>query len=264
MVAKTIALPNIHKIFLPDPGHVILEVDLAQADARVVAWDADVPNLKAIFNDPTKDLHDENAKAIYERVDKYTRPLAKRGVHAVNYVITARSLSVSLGISIPEANHFIESWFKANPQIPEWHNRIQDELETTRTIRNAFGFRKVFYERIEHVLPQAVAWIPQSTVAIAINKALLNIHRNLKYVQILSQIHDSLILQIPKHRFPNCLPELKKHFMIEIPYDDPLILPPTIEASTISWGHVQPCTWEGEFEGSKDMTPLAMKIAAGF
>lgn len=258
MVAKTINLPNIHKIFLPDPGHVILDIDLAQADARVVAWDSNAPGLKAIFNDPSKDLHDENAIAIFGKVDKYTRPLAKRGVHAVNYVITARSLATSLEISLGQAEFFMRAYFKAHPEIEAWHERIQDELETTRTIRNAFGFRKVYFERIDAVLPQAVAWIPQSTVAIAINKALLNIHRNLPYVQILSQVHDSLVLQIPRRKFPDCLPEIKKNFLIEIPYSDPLILPPTIEASTVSWGHCKGITWEGEFNS------LTEKRAAGF
>src|SRR6516225_7674462 len=42
-------LPNIRKMFVPDPGKVIVDADLAGADAQVVAWRADDPKLKAAF-----------------------------------------------------------------------------------------------------------------------------------------------------------------------------------------------------------------------
>lgn len=258
MVAQTIALPNIRKMFIPDPGYVICDCDFDQADARVVAWDADAPKLKEIFNDPTKDLHDENAKTLFGRVDGRTRPLAKRGVHATNYLITVRNLAKALNISLREAEHFVDTWFAAHPQIPEWHDRIEEQLYTTRTIYNAFGYRKVYYDRIDRCLTEAVAWIPQSTVAIAINKALLNIYKNLPVVQILIQVHDSLVMQFPRRLFPSILPKIKEQMTVPIPYSDPLILPTSAQVSTISWGHKQDVSWSGEFES------LEVRHKAGF
>jgi len=258
MVAKTITLPNIRKLFLPDSGYVLCDADLDQADARVVAWDAGCPKLKDIFNDPTKDLHDENAKEIYGMVNSYTRPMAKRGVHATNYVITPRSLGTALGITTREAEMFINTWFAKNPEIPVWHSKIQQDLALTRTITNAFGFRKIFYNRIEHILPEAVAWIPQSTVAICINKGLLNLYRQFPHIKILLQVHDSLVFQVPKRTFLRDLPLIKKALSIPIPYTDPLTIPVSIEVSTKSWGNKKPITWEGDF---KD---LETQRAAGF
>ena len=265
MVAKTVALPNIRKLFEPDPGYVLLDCDLDQADARVVAWDAGAPKLKEIFNDPTRDIHNENATTLYGRVDKRTRPLAKRGVHAVNYVITARSLARSLGISIAEAERFISIWFSANPEIPSWHDRIQQDLALTRSVRNAFGFRKVFFDRVESILPQAVAWIPQSTVAIVINKGLLNIHRTLPQVLINMQVHDSLVFQIPRRQFPDILPQIKQCLSVPVPYEnDPLIIPVSAQASMKSWGDCYPIDWEGNFIPNEKLSELQMKNAAGF
>ena len=258
MVAQTITLPNNRKMFKPDPGYVIIDCDFDQADARVVAWDADAPKLKEIFNDPSRDIHDENAKTIFGRIDGRTRPLAKRGVHATNYLATARTLAGSLGISLKEAEYFIDTWFAAHPQIPDWHDGIEEQLYTTRTIFNAFGYRKVFYDRIDRCLTEAVAWIPQSTVAIAINKALYNIHKNLPSVHILIQVHDSLVMQVPRRLYPGILKDIKREMTIPIPYSDPLILPTSAEASALSWGHKKPVTWEGEFED------LPSKRAAGF
>lgn len=258
MVARTIQLPNIRKLFIPDPGYAIIDADFDQADARVVAWDANAPKLKAIFNDPTKDLHDENSLTLFKRLDKYHRSLAKRGVHATNYYITARSLGKSLGITTGAAQHFMDTWFGAHPQIPEWHRRIEREVCTSRIIRNAFGYRKIFYDRPDRILPEAIAWIPQSTVAIAINKALYNIYKNLPEVQILIQVHDSLVMQVQKRKFRELLPKIKEQMTIRIPYEDPLYLPVSAEASTKSWGHKKPVTWEGDFEN------LSVQNAAGF
>ena len=56
MVSKTAPLPNIKKLFKADPGYYICDADLAQADARVVAWEADDDKLKEIFNEEQKQL----------------------------------------------------------------------------------------------------------------------------------------------------------------------------------------------------------------
>lgn len=258
MVAQTIALPNIRKLFKPDPGYIILDADFEQADARVVAWDADAPGLKTIFHDSSKDLHSENALTIFGHVDKRTRSLAKRGVHATNYLISPQSLARSLGISLKEANYFIDKWFTSHPQIPQWHDRLEEQLYSTRTIYNAFGYRKVFFDRIERVLTEAVAWIPQSTVAIAINKALFNIYTNIPEIQLLIQVHDSLVMQVPKHNWKSYLPRIKEAMTIKIPYEDPLYLPTSAEVSAISWGHKQKISWEGDFESP------SQRMSAGF
>lgn len=246
MVAKTVALPNVRKMFIPDPGFVICDSDLAQADAQVVAWEADDQILKDIFHDPDKDLHNENALAIFKRVTPATRQLAKGGVHATNYGASAATLARALGISRYEAQGFIDAWFTAHPGIYEWHRRIEHQLQTTRTIYNKFGFRKVFFDRVDRALPEALAWIPQSTVAITINTGMANIHENLyPDVQVLLQVHDSIVYQVRESKFLELREELKKNLEIVIPYDDPLIIPIGLAASKKSWGDVVDVPWEG-------------------
>jgi hypothetical protein len=46
MVAKTIDLPNVRKLFIPDPGKMIFDADLSGADLYVVVWEADDAGLK--------------------------------------------------------------------------------------------------------------------------------------------------------------------------------------------------------------------------
>ena len=249
MVAQTAQLPNVKKLFLPDEDHVIIDCDLAQADAQVVAWEADDEQLKAIFRDPTADLHTENAKTIFGHFSKRNRSLAKAGVHATNYGASAATLARALGITTQEANRFQRTWFQAHPGIRDWHTRVENQLATTRQVSNRFGNFRYYFDRVQSLLPEALAWIPQSTVALVINRALVNVDANLRgVVTPLMQVHDSLVMQIHKSNYPSILPELKKNMEIVVPYDDPLIIPVGIEMSDTSWGDVREVSWEtGEY-----------------
>ena len=244
MVAQTLALPNVKKLFLPDPGYIIVDCDLAQADAQVVAWECNDVALKEIFQSDTLDLHEENAKAIFGTLTKRNRQLAKGGVHAVNYGAKPRTLAAALGITVYEAERFMKLWFGAHPNIKDWQQRIDMQLATNRTVTNQFGNRRYYFDRVEHLLPEALAWIPQSTVALVINRALVNVDKNLRAsVEPLMQVHDSLVMQIKKTAYPNILPELKANMEIVVPYDDPLIIPVGLEVSTSSWGEVEEADW---------------------
>lgn len=124
MVARTIELPNVKKIFLPDPGYFICDSDLAQADAQVVAWEAGDEALKEVFRDPDADLHNNNAQDIFGKTGGIYRQRSKAGVHAVNYDVKARTLAIALGITIKEAEAFIDTWFTKHPGIYDWQQRI--------------------------------------------------------------------------------------------------------------------------------------------
>jgi len=249
MVAETIELPNLRKMFIPDPGFVIIEGDLARADAQIVAWDAGDEGLKEIFR-AGLDIHTENAKAIYKlgALDPtyMQRHKSKSGVHAVNYVVAAKTLAATLGITIYEAQVFIDDWFAAHPAIKEWHRRIERELANSRSVSNIWGYKRKYFDRTEHLLPKATAWIGQSTVAITINKGMVNVRRSFskKDVQLLLQDHDSLVMQVPKDMYPAIVPEIQKQMLTPIPYADPLTIPVTFSASDISWGDEEPVDLE--------------------
>ncbi len=243
MVAKTVELPNIKKLFIPDHGMVIGDFDLAQADAQVVAWEANDDILKAIFRDPKRDLHNENAEAIYGRVTPDFRQKSKAGVHATNYGVRARTLAVTLGITVREAEAFIARWFDIHPGIVDWHKRIQSQLETDRTITNRFGYRRQYFDRIDSIFNQAVAWIPQSTVALIITKAINTIDGELPYVDFLMQVHDSVICQWYPRDQQRALLGIRQAMETPVPYDDPLIIPAGAEISRRSWGDAKAIPW---------------------
>ena len=249
MVAETIELPNLRRMFVPDPGFIMIEGDLARADAQVVAWDAGDEPLKEIFRQGL-DIHTENAKALYKLGDNepadMQRHKAKAGIHAVNYVVSSKTLAATLDTTVYEAQQFIDDWFEAHPAIKAWHRRIERELAEKRSVTNIFGFTRRYFDRVDQLLPKATAWIGQSTVAIAIDKGMINVRRRFsrKEVQLLLQIHDSLLLQVPENLYPDIILELEKQMLITIPYDDPLIIPVTFSASSVSWGDGEPVDLE--------------------
>ena len=240
-----LVLPNIRKMFVPDTEEQeIFDIDLAGADAQVVAWEADDQELKDAFRSGVK-IHTVNAKTIFgtnagpdgTRMPYYK--YAKIGVHATNYGARPLTIAGHLGISLKEAERFQKVWFGAHPGIKDWHHRIEHQLQTCRYVENAFGYRRYYFERVdEQLLPKALAWIPQSTVAIVTFKAMVAIRKNpnLSLVQLLLQVHDSIVGQYPFIDRATILPILAKTTRIVVPYSDPLIIPWGIKTSLISWG----------------------------
>jgi DNA polymerase I-like protein with 3'-5' exonuclease and polymerase domains len=244
---KQLKLPNLRTIFIPDPGKLIFDCDLEQADAQVVAWEADDDELKALFRDPTIDVHNENCKVAFGRYptgpNDPLRKKVKAGVHLTNYGGNPRTLSKTMGLTVHEASRFQDVWFGAHPGIKRWHDDVSMQLQTRRYVENKFGFRRFYFDRIEHLLPQALAWIPQSTVGLVINHGWLNIDNNLPEVDILLQVHDSLVGQYDKRLDHKIRPLIRQNLLVEVPYDDPLTIGVGIAISDKSWGDVKDESW---------------------
>lgn len=245
-------LPNIRRLFIPDPGHIILDCDLSGADAQVVAWEAEDEDLKDAFRKGLK-LHKKNAADMWgEKFTKLTEGTheydrlydeIKKGVHAANYLVSARTLAITLGWTIREAETFLDRWFSLHPGIRNWHDRTARSLETSRSVTNRFGFRIFYFDRIDNVLSEAVAWLPQSTIAHTCFRGALQVRDHLPWVRILIQVHDSLVMQIPRKRLSDIL-LVQQHLLNTIPYPDPLTIQWGLALSPKSWGDIQKFSWE--------------------
>ncbi len=243
---KDFPLPNLRKMFLPDEGYVIGEFDLPQADARVVAWEAGDEDLIELFSDPTRHLHMENAEVIFGKRPAKSDPqyyYAKQGVHLTNYGGTPRVLAMTLGITMREAEHFQNRWFQKHPKIKEWQRKILMQLQTRRYVENAYGFRRFYFDRIDDLLKEALAWIPQSTVAIATNLGILAVEADddLRTLgtELLLQVHDSSVFQWPIRNNNLVLPRMLERVTISVPYPQPLVFEGGAKISTKSWGDLE-------------------------
>lgn len=246
-------MPNLRQLFVPDEGMILCECDLDRADLQVVVWEADDKELKQMLREGV-DMHLENAKMLFGKKDlskkSYERQTAKGFIHGTNYGGSARTMAANYGLTVHQADQMQKRWFEAHPGIKAWHRRVELQLQTNRTTTNKFGYRRVWFDRIEALLPEALAWIPQSTVGIVINRGMVNLYNNCPYVQLLLQIHDSLLFQIPFGQLSENLPRIRENLLITIPYEDPLIIPVGIKVSPHSWGDCAEIGWEEKERGN--------------
>jgi len=233
--------PNLRKLLVPDPNYTLVEFDLPQADAQVVAWDSGDEKLKAIFKDSTRDLHTENARDIFGACTGKSDPRrqhAKVGVHAVNYKASARVIAAALGIPLAAAELFILNWFKNHPQIVHWHDRLYTQMTNQKFVENKFGYRRYCFDRVEEDHKHAIAWVPQSTVAIITNTGIKRVDDTLSTsgVDFLLQVHDSAVFQVWTKDGPALVSKIRDCMTVKVPYDDPLEMVPDFKASENSWG----------------------------
>lgn len=263
MPTTKIVLPNVRKIIIPDPGYVMFEADLKGADAQVVAWEMEDEDLKTGFRNGI-DIHVKNAEDMwgseFTRLEEgsfaryHKRQECKHTVHGIHYGCTPRTTAIQRGWTVHEAERFHKRWISLHPGVERYHTRVRNALAKDRTIRNPFGFRRVFFDRIDTCFTEALAWIPQSTVALNTYKGAINLEKRYWPWQrergwqpdlrnpegILLQTHDSLN---PQFRCEGCPPpeEIKETLKVVIPYDDPLIIQWDLKRSTKSWGEMEKC-----------------------
>lgn len=282
MAKHQIILPNIRKLFIPDPGYVIFDVDLAGADAQVVAAEAQDDDLRNAF-EAGLDVHDKNATDLWGTAytslagDKDNGPKSrkrkecKQGVHLTNYLGSARTAAMVLGWTVHEAETFQKRWFSIHPGIKQhFHGRIENSIRKTRMVYNMFGYRRVYFDRIDECMSEAVAWVPQSTVAEVSFRGALQLEQcwNARYPAhamsavpandnaklkssilagqsdeplcgLLLQVHDSLVFQIPKSLAYDMkvVQFIRDSLRVPVPYSPrPLTIAWGIARSDKSWG----------------------------
>lgn len=238
--AGGLELPNIRTLFIPDPGYEYFDIDLSAADLRIVVWESDCQEMKAMLR-AGLDPYTEIAKEFYHDpgITKKDprRQTFKSFAHGTNYLGTAKGLAERLGLSVKEAESTQKWYFGKFPEIRKWQDGIKNQVLTRRMVKNVFGYRLYIFERIEGTkMNEVVAWIPQSTVGCLINRIYMKIYQNLKEVQVQLQVHDSLAGQYPIDRAEWCRGRILKEAQIELPYSDPMIIPVGIKTSQKSWG----------------------------
>lgn len=249
-------LPNIRKLFIPDDGQAIFDVDLRNADFYTVVWECDDDAWRLAL-EAGVDQHLFNAGMLFSSAAECTlerlkdrefveyakkkygkeRDFGKRWCHGTNFGGGDRTMAATVGITVRENEKLREKWFYEHPGLKKWHERVWEQVQRHRYVENRFGYRYYFFDRIEGALPEAIAWVPQSTTGCVINRAWDQIDRNLKEAEVLIQVHDSLVGQFDARLKDRMLTEIPEACKVTVPYDRPLVIPVGIKVSEHSWGH---------------------------
>lgn len=236
-------LPNVRTLFIPDPGHTFFDIDLDSADLRIVTWESGCEWMKDHFKNKRKpyvevmrEYYHDNTMAKNSHPREYA--MFKSLCHGTNYLGTADGIAPRIGLNVHETERIQKWYYEMCPEIKKWQDDIKRQVSGRRYVENVFGYRNYFFDRIEGtVFNQAVAWIPQSSVGCLINRAYLNIDRNLPEVEVLLQVHDSLAGQFQSVHGDWALRRIVEEATVPLPYPgDPLIIPVGVVSSNKSWG----------------------------
>lgn len=234
-------LPNVRKLFIPDPGYEFFDIDLDSADLRIVTYESDCKWMKEQFAAGNKP-YVEVAKEYYRdpTITKHHKayPLFKALCHGTNYLGTPEGLAARIGLGVHETQRIQKWYYSMCPEIKKWQDDLINQVNKRRMVQNVFGYRMYFFDRIEGTIyNQAVAWIPQSTVGCLINRAYVNLYKNYPEIHVLLQVHDSLAGQYPSHLRDWAQARILDCARVELPYaGSPLIIPVGIKTSQNSWG----------------------------
>ena len=183
------------------------------------------------------------------------RQLSKKGGHGTNYFGTPRTMSKHLHVPTPIIQNFQNNYFGAFPAIPLWHNWTIKQIKETGTLTTPFGRRRMFFGRGHDASTwrKAIAYVPQSMTGEQIDRGLLQVWRAFPEVQLLNQVHDSILLQLPWLRHRQLIPRVLEVMQVT------LILKhgrkftvPLDAAGGWNWGYSTPANphglkgWKGE------------------
>ena len=198
--------PDMQRLMHSDPGYILVNQDLGQAENRVVAYVSGEDRMISAFEQGI-DIHKQTASLIYNvpmsAVTEEMREGGKRGNHSANYDITAGEFARYYQLSASDAKFVLDSYHRVYPAIREWHASVRYELsQNSRTLVNCFGRRRTFLDRWGlDLFKVAYSFIPQSTIADLMNRyGVLYLYSRqdlFSPVVFLNTIHDSIRYQLP-------------------------------------------------------------------
>lgn len=240
-----IILPNIKKIFIPDVGKEIADADLSGADAMIYGADSECKKLMDFFENPTK-FHKSGKLYAWigsEHLQKYIDADSpeyksyKATHHGVWYGAKYAKIAQVLSCSETKARDLTNFYDFIYPEKAKWHERLNKEVRNKGYISNIFGRRRWFLNKNDKTLENKIfAFKPSSTVADVINRGWINIREQYPDIDILLQVHDSLVMQYNIDKAEEYRPKILKAMEVPLDYNPPIIIPVDMKVSLTSYG----------------------------
>jgi DNA polymerase-1 len=222
---------KIRKAFVATPGHKLVSADYSQIELRLLAEIADIPSLKQAFNDGL-DIHAMTASEMFGVPIKDMPGEVRRRAKAINfgiiYGISAFGLANQLGIPREEASAYIKKYFERFPGIRAYMDATRDYCREHGFVETLFG-RKCHYPEIRASNHSVRAFNEraainarlQGSAADIIRRAMIRMDDALTAkklsAQMLLQVHDELIFEVPDDEVAATLPVVQ-HTMQDAPF----------------------------------------------
>lgn len=202
------------EFLITDEGYVIVETDMSQAEARIVAELADDKYLKHLFASKA-DVHKITASWLFgvdvSKITPENRFIGKTCRHAGNYDMGKRRLMeivntdakkfhINVNLSEYKAGQILDTFHRHSPNIRGvFHEEVQRVLqENNATLVNPYGRQRMFFDRWgKELFKEAYAQLPQSTVPDHLRRAGIRAKR--RFIEsgvdarFVVEAHDALV-----------------------------------------------------------------------
>ena len=214
---------KIRRAFIAAPGTKLVSADYSQIELRLLAEVAEVPALRKAFQDGL-DIHAMTASEMFGVPVQDMPGEVRRRAKAINfgiiYGISAFGLANQLGIPREEAGAYIKKYFERFPGIRDYMDETKEFAKKHGYVLTLFG-RKCHYPDITASNPSIRAFNEraainarlQGTAADIIRRAMTRMDAALTAAklsaQMLLQVHDELIFEVPEKEVEKTLPVIR-------------------------------------------------------
>ncbi|TMK15457.1 MAG: DNA polymerase I [Alphaproteobacteria bacterium] len=215
---------KIRRAFIAADSYKLVSADYSQIELRLLAEIAGIEALKKAFREGL-DIHAMTASEMFGVPVKGMPGEIRRRAKAINfgiiYGISAFGLANQLGIEREEAGAYIKKYFERFPGIRDYMEETKAFAKKNGYVLTLFG-RKCHYPEIAHSNASIRAFNEraainarlQGTAADIIRRAMVRMEAAVAKAklsaQMLLQVHDELVFEVPEAEVAKTLPVVEK------------------------------------------------------
>ncbi|NLO89512.1 MAG: DNA polymerase I [Clostridia bacterium] len=244
---------KIRKLFIPkNKGWFILAADYSQIELRVMAHLSGDENLRTAFING-EDIHARTASEVFgvdiKDVDSNLRRMAKAVNFGIIYGISDFGLARDLDISRQEAKSYIEKYFQRYPGVKAYMKKIVMEAKEkgyVTTLLNRRRYIPELFSKNRNVRGfgerTAINTPIQGSAADIIKIAMLRLDEEIEKKglkgEMVLQVHDELIFEVPKEELHETAQLIKKEMEGAYKLSVPLVVDVKYGDN---WYDMEPC-----------------------
>lgn len=205
---------RVRRAFIASEGCWLLGADYSQVELRVMAHVSGDEGLIRAFAQG-EDIHATTAAAVYgvprDAVTSEMRRVAKAVNFGLIYGQGAYGLSGQIGVSVAEAEAFIQRYFARFPRVHAYMDEIERVAARQGYVETLLGRRRYFPElaqgstapvgQRQAAFRMAINTPIQGSAADILKQAMLDLHARLRaeglHSRMILQVHDELVLDVP-------------------------------------------------------------------
>ncbi len=245
---------QIRRAFIAADGCLLLSADYSQIELRVLAHLCGDPALIEAFH-AGEDVHRRTAAEVFGVLPDLVSDEMRRRAKAVNFGILygmgPQRLARDQGMTLKEAQEFIERYFGRFPRVKQYIDRTVEAAEREGRVRTLFHRLRNLPElqgsdrnARQQAIRAAVNTTIQGTAADLIKMAMVVLARRLRErgspARMTLQVHDELVLEVPRQELGPIAALVREVMETVHPLSVPLVVDLYAGANWLEMGDLPP------------------------